>query len=173
MGHQACLTCWQPVRPGFSLAPQTPCTIGSTRYGENVDEVNANPDWLCPLCRDICNCSFHRSKRGWAPTGTLYRHAIAEGEPQAGRKLLTAPVPARGWFDYMDGASVQEFPGANKRMCGGLSLMCPTCPPPPPAGYKSVAHYLVLNNLSDEAKPVALERGLCPPELAGGLVIPD
>lgn len=52
-------------------------------YGENVDEVNANPDWLCPLCRDICNCSFHRSKRGWAPTGTLYRHAIAEGEPQA------------------------------------------------------------------------------------------
>lgn len=30
-----------------------------------------------------------------------------------------------------------------------------------------MAHYLVLNNLSDEAKPVALERGLCPPELAG------
>lgn len=32
-----------------------------------------------------------------------------------------------------------------------------------------MAHYLVLNNLSDEAKPVALERGLCPPELAGAL----
>ncbi|KAL4423864.1 hypothetical protein ABPG75_001165 [Micractinium tetrahymenae] len=84
------------------------------RYGENVDEVNANPDWLCPLCRDICNCSFHRSKRGWAPTGTLYRHAIAEG-------------------------------------------------------YKSVAHYLVLNNLSDDAKLVAMERGMCPPELAAEL----
>jgi hypothetical protein len=38
---------------------------------------------------------------------------------------------------------------------------------PAPAGYKSVAHYLVLNNLSDEAKPVALERGMCPPELSG------
>jgi hypothetical protein len=36
-----------------------------------------------------------------------------------------------------------------------------------PAGYTSVAHYLVLNNLSDNAKPAALERGLCPPELAG------
>ena len=45
---------------------------------------------------------------------------------------------------------------------------------PPPAkpvlaGYKSVAHYLVLNNLTEEAKPVALERGMCPPELAGAL----
>ena len=30
-----------------------------------------------------------------------------------------------------------------------------------------MAHYLVLNNLSDEAKPVALQRGMCPPELAG------
>ncbi|KAI3432866.1 hypothetical protein D9Q98_010449 [Chlorella vulgaris] len=80
------------------------------RYGENVDEATANPEWLCPLCRDICNCSFHRSKSGWAPTGTLYRHAIAEG-------------------------------------------------------YASVAHYLVLNNLSDAAKPEALERGICPPEL--------
>jgi hypothetical protein len=84
------------------------------RYGEHVDEANANPDWRCPMCRDLCNCSFHRSKRGWAPTGTLYRHAIAEG-------------------------------------------------------YKSVAHYLVLNNLTDEAKPVALERGMCPPELAAEL----
>ncbi|PSC73301.1 ubiquitin-ligase zinc ion binding [Micractinium conductrix] len=84
------------------------------RYGENVDEATADPDWRCPLCRDLCNCSFHRSKRGWAPTGTLYRRAIAEG-------------------------------------------------------YTSVSHYLVLNSLSDEAKPVALERGLCPPELAAEL----
>ena len=35
------------------------------------------------------------------------------------------------------------------------------------AGYTSVAHYLVLNNLHTDAKPVALERGMCPPELAG------
>lgn len=50
-------------------------------------------------------------------------------------------------------------------------------PPPHPrllthwhcAGYKSVAHYLVLNNLTDAAKLVALEREMCPPELAGAL----
>lgn len=31
-----------------------------------------------------------------------------------------------------------------------------------------MAHFLVLNNLSDIAKSVALQRGLCPPVLAGG-----
>lgn len=30
------------------------------RYGENVDEVMENDDWICPGCRDICNCSFCR-----------------------------------------------------------------------------------------------------------------
>ncbi|XP_050364415.1 uncharacterized protein LOC126783071 [Argentina anserina] len=27
------------------------------RYGENVIEANQNPDWICPVCRGICNCS--------------------------------------------------------------------------------------------------------------------
>jgi hypothetical protein len=49
------------------------------RYGENVDEATANAEWICPPCRDLCNCSFHRSRKGWAPTGTLYRRAVAEG----------------------------------------------------------------------------------------------
>ena len=49
------------------------------RYGENITEVEAKPDWVCPVCRDLCNCSFHRIKKGWAPTGTLYRRALAEG----------------------------------------------------------------------------------------------
>ncbi len=52
------------------------------RYGENLEELGA--DWVCPPCRGLCNCSFHRISRGWAPTGTLYRRAIAEGAlPQA------------------------------------------------------------------------------------------
>ena len=49
------------------------------RYGENITEVQAKPDWVCPVCRDLCNCSFHRIKKGWAPTGTLYRRALAGG----------------------------------------------------------------------------------------------
>ena len=49
------------------------------RYGENILEVEAAGPWECPPCRGLCNCSFHRIRRGWAPTGTLYRRAIAEG----------------------------------------------------------------------------------------------
>ena len=39
------------------------------RYGENIDEVKQNSSWICPPCRDLCNCSFHRSRKGWCPTG--------------------------------------------------------------------------------------------------------
>ena len=49
------------------------------RYGENILEVQAGGAWTCPPCRGLCNCSFHRIRKGWAPTGTLYRRAIAEG----------------------------------------------------------------------------------------------
>ncbi|ONH91421.1 hypothetical protein PRUPE_8G113300 [Prunus persica] len=40
-----------------------------TRYGENVIEANQNPDWVCPACRGICNCSLCRKAKGWEPTG--------------------------------------------------------------------------------------------------------
>ncbi|GAV84688.1 zf-4CXXC_R1 domain-containing protein, partial [Cephalotus follicularis] len=49
------------------------------RYGENVIEANQNPNWICPVCRGICNCSLCRQAKGWAPTGLLYRKAIALG----------------------------------------------------------------------------------------------
>ena len=49
------------------------------RYGENIQEAAAAGAWVCPPCRGLCNCSFHRIRAGWAPTGTLYRRAIAEG----------------------------------------------------------------------------------------------
>ncbi|XP_019195075.1 PREDICTED: cell division cycle-associated protein 7-like [Ipomoea nil] len=43
------------------------------RYGEHVLEANCNPDWICPVCRGICNCSLCRQAKGWAPTGPLYK----------------------------------------------------------------------------------------------------
>jgi hypothetical protein len=43
------------------------------RYGENVIEANENPNWICPVCRGICNCSLCRQGKGWMPTGSLYR----------------------------------------------------------------------------------------------------
>ncbi|KAG8090686.1 hypothetical protein GUJ93_ZPchr0011g28854 [Zizania palustris] len=37
------------------------------RYGENVLEAKKNPNWICPVCRGICNCSRCRIKKGWFP----------------------------------------------------------------------------------------------------------
>lgn len=57
------------------------------RYGENIDELPKDR-WVCPPCRDLCNCSFHRSRRGWCPTGSLYRKAQAEGYPSVAHYLV-------------------------------------------------------------------------------------
>lgn len=43
------------------------------RYGEHVLEARENPNWLCPVCRGICNCSLCRQAKGWPPTGPLYK----------------------------------------------------------------------------------------------------
>ena len=68
------------------------------RYGENVDEAVAAGDaWRCPPCRDLCNCSFCRQKKGWPPTGTMYRRAIREGfESVAHYLVLGADAPGTG-----------------------------------------------------------------------------
>ena len=49
------------------------------RYGENVDEATTDAAWRCPPCRDLCNCSFCRQRKGWPPTGSMYRRALREG----------------------------------------------------------------------------------------------
>lgn len=43
------------------------------RYGENVIEAKQNPNWICPVCRGICNCSLCRQAKGWPATGVLYK----------------------------------------------------------------------------------------------------
>ena len=59
------------------------------RYGEHVDEANAlGAKWRCPPCRDLCNCSFCRQRKGWPPTGTLYRRAIKEGYASVAHYLV-------------------------------------------------------------------------------------
>ena len=66
------------------------------RYGENVLEVAKNPAWACPRCRDVCNCSFCRTRKGWAPTGALYPRARQEGASCCGSLKISRPSrPAR------------------------------------------------------------------------------
>ncbi|XP_020978633.1 cell division cycle-associated protein 7 isoform X2 [Arachis ipaensis] len=58
------------------------------RYGEHVLEALQNPNWKCPACRGICNCSLCRQAKGWAPTGSLYRKISALGYKSVAHYLI-------------------------------------------------------------------------------------
>ncbi|XP_069839050.1 cell division cycle-associated protein 7 isoform X2 [Dendropsophus ebraccatus] len=46
-----------------------PCL--KNRYGEEVKTALLDPEWRCPPCRGICNCSFCRQRNGRCATGVL------------------------------------------------------------------------------------------------------
>ncbi|XP_068568460.1 cell division cycle-associated protein 7-like [Cebidichthys violaceus] len=49
------------------------------RYGEDVKKALLDPEWKCPPCRGICNCSFCRLRDGRCPTGILFPLAQYHG----------------------------------------------------------------------------------------------
>ncbi|CAJ1050421.1 cell division cycle-associated protein 7-like [Xyrichtys novacula] len=49
------------------------------RYGEDVRKALLDPEWKCPPCRGICNCSFCRLREGRCPTGILFPLAQYHG----------------------------------------------------------------------------------------------
>ncbi|XP_077429382.1 cell division cycle-associated protein 7-like [Vanacampus margaritifer] len=49
------------------------------RYGEDVKKALLDPEWHCPPCRGICNCSFCRQREGRCPTGILFPLAQYHG----------------------------------------------------------------------------------------------
>ncbi|CAL9026944.1 unnamed protein product [Prunus brigantina] len=59
-----------------------------SRYGEHVIEAIQNPDWICPVCRGICNCSFCRTAKGWPPTGVLYKKITQLGFKSVAHYLI-------------------------------------------------------------------------------------
>ncbi|CAL8402921.1 unnamed protein product [Arctogadus glacialis] len=54
-----------------------PCL--KNRYGEEVKKALLDPEWHCPMCRGICNCSFCRQREGRCPTGILFPLAQDRG----------------------------------------------------------------------------------------------
>ena len=54
-----------------------PCL--KNRYGECAKAAIMNPEWECPPCRGICNCSFCMKKRGRHATGILIHAAKKQG----------------------------------------------------------------------------------------------
>ena len=67
------------------------------RMGENIDEVRKNPNWICPGCRDLCNCSgvnCMRIKKGWFPTNQLSHEAMHQGFKSVAHYLVLTHVSA-------------------------------------------------------------------------------
>ena len=48
------------------------------RYGETISQ-SKQPDWSCPVCKGVCNCSFCRAKKGKRPTGQMVSIARRKG----------------------------------------------------------------------------------------------
>ncbi|KAL6526198.1 hypothetical protein OROMI_029838 [Orobanche minor] len=82
LGHRTCCSQCNMVQGQFC----GDCLY--MRYGENVLEANENPNWICPVCRGICNCSLCRQAKGWCPTGTLYRKISSLGYKSVAHYLI-------------------------------------------------------------------------------------
>jgi len=49
------------------------------RYGQNAREALKDPNWICPPCMDVCNCSICRNRMGKGATGPITYLAQAKG----------------------------------------------------------------------------------------------
>ncbi|PRW59310.1 Cell division cycle-associated 7 [Chlorella sorokiniana] len=66
-----------------------------TRFGENLREVRDDENWLCPACRQICNCSANncvRNKNGWVPTNQLISEAESLGYESVAHYLVLSQL---------------------------------------------------------------------------------
>ena len=92
------------------------------RFGENLDEALANPEWRCPVCRDICNCSGVTCLRARRNLLCVARHSWAPPN-----WMTDAPSPS------------PPLKSPTKQLVHEAGNM----------GYRSVAHYLILTHLTD------------------------
>ncbi|XP_046488936.1 cell division cycle-associated protein 7 [Neodiprion pinetum] len=70
-----------------------PCLRG--RYGEDAAVALKDPNWVCPPCRGLCNCSICRTRNGQRPTGILAPVVQEEGFSSV--------------MDYLESAKTEEF----------------------------------------------------------------
>ncbi|VAH73867.1 unnamed protein product [Triticum turgidum subsp. durum] len=84
------------------------------RYGENVLEAKSNPNWTCPVCRGICNCSICRTKRGWFPTGNAYRKVVRLGYKSVAHYLIATNKAGANSGDSSSADSSNELPSADE-----------------------------------------------------------
>lgn len=61
------------------------------RYGEVFDQVLQNPNWTCPQCRGICNCSTCLKKKGRSAIGMLIAEVRERGYNSVAEMLAAEP----------------------------------------------------------------------------------
>jgi len=49
------------------------------RYGQDIRVALKDPNWWCPPCLDICNCSICRARIGKGATGLMTQYALSKG----------------------------------------------------------------------------------------------
>ncbi|XP_015666280.1 cell division cycle-associated 7-like protein [Protobothrops mucrosquamatus] len=62
------------------------------RYGEDVKVALLNPEWMCPPCRRVCNCSHCRKRDGYCATGALIHLAKGYGYSNVREYLESLPM---------------------------------------------------------------------------------
>ncbi|XP_026562000.1 cell division cycle-associated 7-like protein [Pseudonaja textilis] len=62
------------------------------RYGEDVKVALMNPNWFCPPCRGVCNCSYCHKRDGFCATGTLIHLAKLYGYTSVKEYLESMPM---------------------------------------------------------------------------------
>ncbi|CAG9859504.1 unnamed protein product [Phyllotreta striolata] len=80
------------------------------RYGEDAAAALKDPDWECPVCRGVCNCSFCRARDGKRPTGILVPLAH-----KAGHKSV------KDFLDSLNGTGDYADPTKNPNNLLGFS----------------------------------------------------
>ena len=164
------------------------CRCGSClalRMGEDIRRALADPGWLCPVCRDICNCSGAnclRARRDLQPTNILTPEAKDKGFISV--QLLAILVFAIDMHDAVPETAADARKTPHGSLCERVpslhaahyrssisTTMCPATgggSPIPDAPEREidslqVAHYLILTHLSENAHAM---RMLDPAELA-------
>lgn len=90
-----------------------PCLNG--RYGEDAREALLNPDWNCPVCRGICNCSLCRKaqKQQNLPAATSVPSSIQNPGGIARTSASTTPENNEENDVIYDGVSNKNPPGTS------------------------------------------------------------
>ncbi|KAF9600579.1 hypothetical protein IFM89_010065 [Coptis chinensis] len=76
------------------------------RYGEHVQEVNQNPNWICPVCHGICNCSQCRKANGLPAAGYSYNTILKLGLTSVAHYLTHLESSGTRSDDMVTAASV-------------------------------------------------------------------